>query len=80
MLLARHCLPLVPCRASRLHPFALKCSIIRSTNQDGFIQRAIDASNAYASIIEAVKKAETAAADAADAASEALMVRSCPAW
>ncbi|XP_059569197.1 laminin subunit alpha-5 isoform X3 [Alligator mississippiensis] len=48
-------------------------SIIRSTNQDGFIQRAIDASNAYASIIEAVKKAETAAADAADAASEALM-------
>ncbi|XP_010217993.1 PREDICTED: laminin subunit alpha-5 [Tinamus guttatus] len=47
-------------------------SIIQGTNQDGFIQRAIDASNAYASIIEAVKKAERAAHDANEAASEAL--------
>uniref|UniRef100_A0A8C4TQL5 Laminin subunit alpha 5 n=1 Tax=Falco tinnunculus TaxID=100819 RepID=A0A8C4TQL5_FALTI len=50
-------------------------SIIQGTNQDGFIQRAIDASNAYASIIEAVKKAERAAHDADEAAGEALMVR-----
>ncbi|XP_026718104.1 laminin subunit alpha-5 [Athene cunicularia] len=48
-------------------------SIIQGTNQDGFIQRAIDASNAYASIIEAVKKAERAAHDADEAAGEALM-------
>ncbi|XP_054701379.1 laminin subunit alpha-5 [Grus americana] len=48
-------------------------SIIQGTNQDGFIQRAIDASNAYASIIEAVKKAERAAHDADEAASKALM-------
>ncbi|KAM9371956.1 LOW QUALITY PROTEIN: laminin subunit alpha-5 [Phaethornis superciliosus] len=48
-------------------------SIIQGTNQDGFIQRAIDASNAYASIIEAVKKAERAAHDADEAASQALM-------
>ncbi|XP_030319126.1 laminin subunit alpha-5 isoform X3 [Calypte anna] len=48
-------------------------SIIQGTNQDGFIQRAIDASNAYASIIEAVRKAERAAHDADEAASQALM-------
>nr|XP_047930545.1 laminin subunit alpha-5 isoform X4 [Anser cygnoides] len=48
-------------------------SIIQGTNQDGFIQRAIDASNAYASIIEAVKKAERAAHDADEAAGKALM-------
>ncbi|XP_057256839.1 laminin subunit alpha-5 isoform X1 [Pezoporus wallicus] len=48
-------------------------SIIQGTNQDGFIQRAIDASNAYASIIEAVRKAERAAHDADEAAGEALM-------
>uniref|UniRef100_A0A8C3D588 Laminin subunit alpha 5 n=1 Tax=Corvus moneduloides TaxID=1196302 RepID=A0A8C3D588_CORMO len=49
--------------------------IIQDTNQDGFIQRAVDASNAYASIIEAVRKAERAAHDADEAASEALMVQ-----
>uniref|UniRef100_A0A8C3MQ95 Laminin subunit alpha-5 n=1 Tax=Geospiza parvula TaxID=87175 RepID=A0A8C3MQ95_GEOPR len=49
--------------------------IIQDTNQDGFIQRAVNASNAYASIIEAVRKAEQAAHDADKAASEALMVR-----
>ncbi|OXB67886.1 hypothetical protein ASZ78_005568 [Callipepla squamata] len=48
-------------------------SIIQGTNQDGFIQRAIDASNVYASIIEAVKKAERAAHDADEAAAQALM-------
>uniref|UniRef100_A0A8D2NNY2 Laminin subunit alpha 5 n=1 Tax=Zosterops lateralis melanops TaxID=1220523 RepID=A0A8D2NNY2_ZOSLA len=48
--------------------------IIQDTNQDGFIQRAVDASNAYASIIEAVRKAEQAAHDADEAASEALRV------
>ncbi|XP_039575088.1 laminin subunit alpha-5 isoform X1 [Passer montanus] len=47
--------------------------IIQDTNQDGFIQRAVNASNAYASIIEAVRKAEQAAHDADKAASEALM-------
>ena len=55
--------------------FVFQHSIIQGTNQDGFIQRAIDASNAYASIIEAVKKAERAAHDADEAAGEALMVR-----
>ncbi|XP_013928101.1 PREDICTED: laminin subunit alpha-5-like [Thamnophis sirtalis] len=46
--------------------------IIDGTNQDGFIQRAINASNAYASIIEAVKNAEEAASKAIHAADEAL--------
>lgn len=54
--------------------FIFQHSIIQDTNQDGFIQRAVDASNAYASIIEAVRKAEQAAHDADKAASEALMV------
>uniref|UniRef100_H0ZBT3 Laminin subunit alpha 5 n=1 Tax=Taeniopygia guttata TaxID=59729 RepID=H0ZBT3_TAEGU len=44
--------------------------IIQDTNQDGFIQRAVNASNAYASIIEAVRKAEQAAHNADKAASE----------
>ncbi|XP_069506839.1 laminin subunit alpha-5 isoform X2 [Ambystoma mexicanum] len=48
-------------------------SVIRDTNQDGFIQRAINASNAYASIIDAVKKAERASNDARRAANDALM-------
>ncbi|KAM6455807.1 laminin subunit alpha-5 isoform 2-T2 [Liasis olivaceus] len=47
-------------------------SIIHGTNQDGFIQRAINASNAYASIIEAVKNAEEAANKASHASDEAL--------
>ncbi|XP_043946347.1 laminin subunit alpha-5 [Protopterus annectens] len=47
-------------------------SIIRDTNQNGFIQRAINASNAYASIIEAVKNAEKAANEAGVAADSAL--------
>lgn len=47
-------------------------SIIRDTNQNGFIQRAINASNAYASIIEAVRNAEKAAKEAGAAADRAL--------
>ncbi|KAH0619227.1 hypothetical protein JD844_019053 [Phrynosoma platyrhinos] len=47
-------------------------SIIHGTNQDGFIQRAINASNAYASIIAAIKDAESAANEAKSAAGEAL--------
>ncbi|XP_042318376.1 laminin subunit alpha-5, partial [Sceloporus undulatus] len=47
--------------------------IIHGTNQDGFIQRAINASNAYASIIAAIKDAETASNEAKSAAGEALM-------
>ncbi|CAM4653046.1 unnamed protein product [Caretta caretta] len=47
-------------------------SSIQGANQDGFIQRAINASNAYASIIKAVKNAERAAKDADEAAGEAL--------
>lgn len=47
-------------------------SIIHGTNQNGFIQRAINASNAYASIIDAVKDAESAANEANRAATEAL--------
>uniref|UniRef100_A0A8D2J8L5 Laminin subunit alpha-5 n=1 Tax=Varanus komodoensis TaxID=61221 RepID=A0A8D2J8L5_VARKO len=50
-------------------------SIIHGTNQDGFIQRAVNASNAYSSIIEAVRNAERAANEANRAADEAVMVR-----
>ncbi|XP_069035717.1 laminin subunit alpha-5 isoform X1 [Lepisosteus oculatus] len=46
--------------------------VIMDTNQDGFIQRAINASKAYSSIIEAVRNAEKAANDANQAATEAL--------
>uniref|UniRef100_A0A4W3JCR8 Laminin, alpha 5 n=1 Tax=Callorhinchus milii TaxID=7868 RepID=A0A4W3JCR8_CALMI len=49
--------------------------VIEDTNQDGFILRAVSASNAYSSIIEAVKKAENAARDANNAAVKALKVR-----
>ncbi|XP_044311344.1 laminin subunit alpha-5 isoform X3 [Varanus komodoensis] len=48
-------------------------SIIHGTNQDGFIQRAVNASNAYSSIIEAVRNAERAANEANRAADEAVM-------
>uniref|UniRef100_A0A452HN43 Laminin subunit alpha-5 n=1 Tax=Gopherus agassizii TaxID=38772 RepID=A0A452HN43_9SAUR len=53
-------------------------SSIQGANQDGFIQRAINASNAYASIIKAVKNAERAAKDADEAAGEALTVCNFP--
>ncbi|XP_073463613.1 laminin subunit alpha-5 isoform X3 [Aquarana catesbeiana] len=44
---------------------------IKDSNQDIFIQKAINASNAYSSIIEAMKQAEKAAKDASRAAGEA---------
>nr|XP_033819501.1 laminin subunit alpha-5 isoform X1 [Geotrypetes seraphini] len=47
-------------------------SIIRDTNQDGFIQKAINASNAYASIIDAIKNAEKAANGAKQGAKAAV--------
>ncbi|XP_059508738.1 laminin subunit alpha-5 isoform X2 [Stegostoma tigrinum] len=45
---------------------------IEDTNQDGFIQRAVNASNAYAGIIEAVERAKAAAKEADEAAMKAL--------
>ncbi|GCB66795.1 hypothetical protein scyTo_0005035, partial [Scyliorhinus torazame] len=45
---------------------------IEDTNQGGFIQRAVNASNAYAGIIEAVERAKIAAKEANDAAMKAL--------
>ncbi|KAM4691986.1 laminin subunit alpha-5 [Rhinophrynus dorsalis] len=47
-------------------------SAIGDSNQDTFIQKAINASNAYSSIIDAVKQAEKAAKEASRAAGEAL--------
>uniref|UniRef100_A0A8C9WEB0 Laminin, alpha 5 n=1 Tax=Scleropages formosus TaxID=113540 RepID=A0A8C9WEB0_SCLFO len=41
-------------------------SVISDTNQDGFIQRAVNASRAYSNIIEAIQKAENAAHEAYD--------------
>uniref|UniRef100_A0A4W5JH76 Laminin domain-containing protein n=1 Tax=Hucho hucho TaxID=62062 RepID=A0A4W5JH76_9TELE len=45
--------------------FSLCCSVISDTNKDGFIQRAVNASRAYADIIAAVRDAEIAANQAA---------------
>ncbi|XP_072098440.1 laminin subunit alpha-5 isoform X1 [Mobula birostris] len=45
---------------------------IEDTNQDGFIQRAVSASNAYSGIIEAVERAMVAAEEANAAANKAL--------
>ncbi|XP_018593227.2 laminin subunit alpha-5 isoform X1 [Scleropages formosus] len=47
-------------------------SVISDTNQDGFIQRAVNASRAYSNIIEAIQKAENAAHEAYDASMVAL--------
>ncbi|XP_053429462.1 laminin subunit alpha-5 isoform X2 [Nycticebus coucang] len=48
--------------AQQLHQLALNLSsIILSVNQDRFIQRAIEAANAYSSILQAVRAAEGAA-------------------
>lgn len=49
--------------------------VIEDTNQDGFIQRALNASNAYAGIIEAVERAKIAAKEASNAAKKALEVK-----
>lgn len=50
-------------------------SIIRDVNQDRFIQRAIEAANAYGSILRAVQAAEGAAGQALQQASHAWAVR-----
>ncbi|XP_036390362.1 laminin subunit alpha-5 isoform X1 [Megalops cyprinoides] len=47
-------------------------SVIADTNQDGFIQRAVNASRAYTNIIVAVRDAENAAREADQAAMDAL--------
>ncbi|KAJ8257343.1 hypothetical protein GJAV_G00184600 [Gymnothorax javanicus] len=47
-------------------------SVIADTNQDGFIQRAVNASRAYTSIIDAVRNAEAAARESDQAAMDAL--------
>ncbi|XP_053308878.1 laminin subunit alpha-5 isoform X2 [Spea bombifrons] len=47
-------------------------SAIGDSNQDTYIQKAINASNAYSSIIDSVKQAEKAAKDANRAAGEAV--------
>lgn len=64
-------------------PGALPClahSIIRGVNQDRFIQRAVEAANAYSSILRAVQAAEGAAGQALQQASHAWAVRPwrCP--
>lgn len=53
-------------------------SIIRGVNQDRFIQRAIEAANAYSSILQAVQAAEGAARQARQQASHTWAVRPCP--
>uniref|UniRef100_A0AAR2KUL6 Laminin subunit alpha-5 n=1 Tax=Pygocentrus nattereri TaxID=42514 RepID=A0AAR2KUL6_PYGNA len=50
-------------------------SVITDTNQDGFIQRALNASRAYTDIINSVKDADTAAKEANKSATEALEVK-----
>ncbi|XP_069740233.1 laminin subunit alpha-5 isoform X2 [Narcine bancroftii] len=58
--------------AQFLHELAKNLSrAIDDTNENGFIQRAVNASNAYAGIIEAVERAEIAAKEAIDAAKKA---------
>ncbi|XP_072512537.1 laminin subunit alpha-5 isoform X2 [Salminus brasiliensis] len=47
-------------------------SVIADTNQDGFIQRALNASQAYNNIINSVKEADAAAKEANKSATEAL--------
>lgn len=51
------------------------CSIIFGINQDRFIQRAVEASNAYSSILQAVQAAEGAANQALQQASHTWEVR-----
>lgn len=50
-------------------------SIILGINQDRFIQRAVEASNAYSSILQAVQAAEDAAGQALRQASRTWEVR-----
>lgn len=53
-------------------------SIIVGVNQDRFIQRAVEASNAYSSILQAVQAAEGAAGQAQQQASRAWEVGPSP--
>lgn len=53
-------------------------SIIRGVNQDRFIQRAIEAANAYGSILRAVQAAEGAAGQALQQAGQTWTVRPAP--
>ena len=60
------------------HPWILPASphsIIRGVNQDRFIQRAVEAANAYSSILQAVRAAEGAAGQAQQQASRTWAVR-----
>lgn len=50
-------------------------SLISGSNQDGFIQRALNASRAYTNIIDGVQEAEAAAKKANESATEALKVQ-----
>ncbi|XP_036446627.1 laminin subunit alpha-5 isoform X2 [Colossoma macropomum] len=47
-------------------------SVITDTNQDGFIQRALNASRSYTDIIDSVKEADAAAKEANKSATETL--------
>lgn len=58
-----------------LGPPHLAPSIIRGVNQDRFIQRAIEAANAYGSILRAVQAAEGAADQALQQAGHTWTVR-----
>lgn len=53
-------------------------SIIRGVNQDRFIQRAMEAANAYGSILRAVQAAEGAADQALQQAGQTWTVRPSP--
>lgn len=58
--------------AQKLHQLAINLSgIILGINQDRFIQRAVEASNAYSSILQAVQAAEDASGQALRQASRA---------
>ena len=50
------------------------CSVISATGENGLIQRAVNASRAYNSIIDTIREAETSANLANQAAMDALKV------
>lgn len=54
----------------------LLCSLISGSNQDSFIQRALNASRAYTNIIKSILESETAAKKANETSTEALEVQS----
>lgn len=67
--------PLIPTPRVLLLPAH---SIVRGVNQDHFIQRAIEAANAYSSILQAVQAAEGAAGQARQQANDTWAVSPCP--